>query len=65
MNISKNKAIKHLRFVGIEEYVLTALDLKLKTVVDITKWSDYDKRKALTNKIKDIGKKQRAIICSS
>ena len=47
MNIAENNVVESQKFIGGDEYLISGLDLKPKTVVDLTKWTDYDKIKAI------------------
>ena len=49
MNIAENNAFESQNFIGGDEYLISGLDLKSKTVVDFTKWRDYDKIKAISD----------------
>ena len=50
MNISENNAIEGQKFIDGEEYLILGTELRPKTA-DFTKWKDYDKIKAISDRI--------------
>ena len=50
MNISENNAIEGQKFIDGGEYLILGTELRPKTA-DFTKWKDYDKIKAISDRI--------------
>ena len=53
INISENNAVEGQTFIGGEEYLISGIELRPKTT-DFTKWKDYDKIKAIPDRINPV-----------
>ena len=51
VNIAENNAVESQKYIGGDEYLISGLDLKPKTVLDFTKWKDHDEIKAIFDTI--------------